>query len=103
MVTVQGVDRGGRRGRRTRRRRGLDPEQDGSWKDWKKEGVMEGVSAPGWKDRRRKRMGCIVHSTGGEWHRNDVMLCRYDVMLCRHEVMLCRNDVMLCSNDVMLC
>ena len=57
MVAVQGVDTGGRRGRRTRRRRGLDPEQDGSWKDWKKEGVMEGVSAPGWKDRRRKKNG----------------------------------------------
>jgi hypothetical protein len=53
MVAVQGADSGGRRGRRTSRRRGLDPEQDGSWKDWKKEGVMEGVSAPGWKNRRR--------------------------------------------------
>jgi hypothetical protein len=39
MVAVQGADSGGRRGRRTSRRRGLDPEQDGSWKYWKKEGV----------------------------------------------------------------
>jgi hypothetical protein len=57
MVAVQGAASGERRGRRTRRRRGLDPEQDGSWKDGKKEGVMEGVSAPGWKDRIRKKNG----------------------------------------------
>jgi hypothetical protein len=64
---------------------------------------MEGVSAPGWKDRRRKKNGLYCTQYRGGWHRNDVMLCRYDVMLFRHEVMLCRNDVMLCSNDVMLC
>jgi hypothetical protein len=101
MVAVQGADSGGRR---TSRRRGLDPEQDGSWKDWKKEGVMEGVSAPGWKDRRRKKNGLYcTQYRGGSGHRNDFMLCIYNVMLCRHEVMLCRNDVMLCSNDVILC
>jgi hypothetical protein len=61
---------------------------------------MKCASAPGWKDRRRKKN--VLYSTqyrGGD----DVMLSRYDFMLCRHEVMLCRNDVMLCSNDVMLC
>jgi hypothetical protein len=64
---------------------------------------MECVSAPGWKDRRKKKNGMYCRQYRGSGHRNDVMLCRYDVMLCRHEVMLCRHEVMLCRNDIIMC
>jgi hypothetical protein len=35
--------------------------------DWKKEGVMEGVSAPGWKNRRRRKNGLYFTVPGNKF------------------------------------
>jgi hypothetical protein len=102
MVAVQGADTGGRRGRRTRRRRGLDPEQDGSWKDWKKEGVMEGVSAPGWKNRRRRknRLYCTQYRGGVG---TEMMSCCADMMSCCADMKSCCAEMMSCCAAMMSC
>jgi hypothetical protein len=102
MVAVQGADSGGRRGRRTRRRRGLDPEQNGIWKDWKKEGVMECVSAPGWKDRRRKKNWLYCTQYRGVVG-TEMMSCCADMMSCCADMMSCCADMMSCCADVMSC
>jgi hypothetical protein len=103
IIAVQGVDTGRRRGRSIRRRIGLDPEQDGSWKDGKKEGVMEGVSAPGRKDRRRKKNGlyCTQYRGGGVG--TEMISCCADMMSCCADMKSCCAEMMSFCAAMMSC
>ena len=54
-IIAREMDSGGRRGRRSKRNRGLDPENNGIWKNLKKECLLKPESEPVKKIQRRKK------------------------------------------------